>query len=326
MGKSRSIAQQLIHAIADCSAIGESKRSYKLQHDGDTGYKIFGISYKKDLQKTARDLGNYIRENHPDIKRVRDITPDALQGYLQSKHSCSLSYAQRQISHIGKLQECCSHTYGRSDWHTDRIRVPARQNIQEDKIRTHVASEYQFSRLLGVMHTPRSGESWKALILSHDAGLRVQESAMVKFGRLSPSGGRWGCGTITLQGAEDGCKGGRWRTVDIITPEARERLQMCMSGLQPGDNVIRSKMGQPLDPGSIDRALQRAVQRTPDVRESWAANNGIHAFRKSFAQQSYDAARHSGSSKKEAVAYVNQQLGHGHDRSDLTRTYIQNLW
>lgn len=326
MGKARSITQQLIHAIADCSAIGESKRSYKLQNNGDSGYKIFGKEYKDDLQKTSRDLGGYIKENYPSIRRVRDITPDALQNYLQSKHNCSLSYINRQISHINKLQKCCSHTYGKSDWKTDRLRVPAQQDIPEEKIRSHVATEYEFSRLLGVMHTPRAGESWKAVILAKDAGLRVQETANIRVGRLQETGGKWGCGTITLQGAQDGCKGGRWRTVDILSPEARNRLKTCVNGLQPGDYIIRGKDMQPLQPDSINRALQRAIKRTPDLQESWDKNNGLHAFRKSFAQACYDAARNSGCSKKEAADYANKQLGHGHNRSDLTAVYIQNQW
>lgn len=330
MSKSRSLTQQLIHAVADCSAVGESKRSYKAQHDGDTGYKVFGVTYGADLRKTARDLGAYLREHNPDIRRVRDITPDALQGYLQSKRNCSLAYVQRQMSHINKLERCVAHTYGRTDWRTDRLRVPARQDVPIEKIRTHVATEYQFSRLLGVMHTPRAGESWKAVVLAHDAGLRVNESAHVgmQYGRLQLHGGRWGCGYIRIYGKEDGAKGGRWRTIDILSPEAGKRLQTCVEGLKPGDYIIRRKDDpqKPLQADSINRALQRAIARTPDLQEEWQRNNGLHAFRKSFAQTSYDAARNSGCSRKEAADYANAQLGHGHDRSDLTAVYIENQW
>lgn len=326
MGKSRSITQQLIHAVTDCSAIGESKRSYKEQN-GDTGYKVFSVEYKNDLRKTASDLGAYIRE-HTDIKLARDIDPDTLQGYLQHKveAGCSAAYVGKMQSHIVKLERCCQHTFGKTDWHTDRLRVPAMQDTPVEKIRDKVATDYEYARLIGEMRRPGSGEAWKAVVLSREAGLRVQETANVCVGRLRETGGRWGCGTLTLQGKTDGCKGGRWRTVDILTPEARERLLQVTAGLRPGDHIVRGRTGEPMQPDSINRALQRAIARCPDLQEHWRANNGLHAFRKAFAQQSYDAARNSGCSKRESADYANRQLGHGNNRTDLTKAYISNLW
>jgi hypothetical protein len=272
-------------------------------------------------------IGTWIRQEHPDIKTARDIRPEHLQEFLQTKTGCSTEYVSKLISHINKIDRCCSHVFARCDWHTDSLRLPAMEPTE--KTRDYVASEYDFSRLLGVMTRPGTrSEAWKGLIWSHDAGCRVKEDAKIKYGRLNPTGGRWGCGTVTVKGSEDGAKGGRWRTIDILTPEARERLQKACEGLHPGDYIIRSSHdpSQPLDRDSLSKALSRAVKSTPDIANHWKKGNGFHSFRKTFAQASYDAARGSGCSKKEAKDYASCQLGHGKDRDDVIRRYVENVW
>lgn len=327
MGKSRSISQQLIHAISVCGAIGQSKRSYKGQH-GDTGYKIFSIGYRDDLKKTARDLGDYIRENHPDIRMSRNISADVLQGYLQHKaeNGCTATYLSKLQSHLVKMDKCCSHAFGSTDWHTDRLQLPAVKDGATEKIRDKVATDTEYQKLLTIMQQPNRGEAWKAVILAREAGLRVQEAAEVKVGRLTQTGGRWGCGTITLQGKIDGTKGGRWRTVDILSKESAKALKTVFEGLKAGEHAIKQKNGLPVKSDSLNRALQRAVASDPKIAADWKKNNGMHVFRKAFAQECYDAARNTGCSKKEASDYANQQLGHGYDRTDLTAAYIQNQW
>lgn len=326
MGKSRSIDQQLIHSIADCSAIGESKRSYKGQHSGLTGYKIFSLGYRDDLKVTAKDLGHFIRSADPEIRMARSITREVLQEYLQSKadSGCTAEYLGKLKSHICKLEVCTAHTYGKTGWHADQLQIP--DSAAKDKVRDKSANDVEYKQLLEVMTRPGCGEAWKALVLARESGLRVQEAACVRVGRLSSTGGRWSCGTITLQGKEDGAKGGRWRTVDILSPEALKRLKSATEGLQAGDRIISSSKGGPIDPDSLNTALSRAVKKCPEVAATWKKGNGFHAFRKAFAQECYDVLRSTGSSKKEAEDYSNHQLGHGSDRSDLTKVYILNRW
>lgn len=330
MSKFRSITQQLIHALCESAAIGESKRGYKGQHDGSTDYKVFSIAYMNDLRTTAQDLGAYIRATDPTCRRVRDIYPAVLQKFLQDKATAGLSRESlsKLQSHICKLERCTSHTYGCTAWHTEQLRLPSVQpDKQPSKIRDYVASDKDVIRLIEAMRQPRCGESWKAVVLSRYAGLRVSEAAMVRAGRINERGGRWGCGTITLQGKEDGCKGGRWRTVDILTPEAADWLRKAVEGRRAGEFIIQQVQNDsPVKADSLRRALKRAVARDPEVVAHWKSNNGYHAFRKAFAQQSYDVARRSGCDKKDAADYANKQLGHGRDRTELTAAYIHNQW
>lgn len=316
------------HAIAECAEFEESKRSYMMQNGGTTGYKVFGKAYKEDLYATAKMFGDWMKEEHPEVKKVRYVRVEHLREFLQTKTGCSPEYVNKLISHFRKIEKCCTKIYGNCIYmRTKSLSLPAMEPTE--KTRDYVATEYDFSRLIGVMTRPGTrSEAWKGLIWSHDAGCRVNEDSRIKFGRLTPTGGRWGCGTVTIQGAEDGAKGGRWRVVDILTPEARDRLQRACEGLKPGDYIIRSSRNPslPIDRDSLSRALSRAVKSTPDIANHWKKGNGFHSFRKTFAQASYDAARGSGCSKKEAKDYASCQLGHGEDRDDVIRRYVENVW
>lgn len=319
--RKRSMQQQLIHALSDCSAIGESKRSRQKQV-GEDDYKVYSVAYMNDLRTTAKDLGEFIKRMDPDIRFVRNVTVDVLQAYLQKKADSGLSreYLCKLHSHLCKLELCIDKTYGCTDWRVEQLRVPA---IFSKKTRDHVACEADVQELIKVMRQPHCGDAWKAVVLAYSAGLRVNEAANVRVGRLNKRGGRWGCGTITLRGSEDGCKGGRWRTIDILSTEHRDALSEVIKGLNSDDYVITGRNGSPVKSDSLNRALKRAVERSGIP---WKEGNGFHAMRKSFAQSSYDAARMSGCSKRESEDYANKQLGHGANRSDLTKVYISRLW
>lgn len=329
---SHNLRSQIIYAINQCTAYGESKRSASGGVSGaDAGYKVYSVAYHGDLCTAAGSLAAYIRNTYPDCRRVRDITPAMLQGYLQHRADIGRDNANtltKTISHIGKIGRCCQHVYGRCDWQADSLRLPAvTPELSREEIRTKIATDTEYSTILGAMRRPGCGQSWKAIPLARYAGLRVNECANVTLAAYSPHGGRYGCGQIVLRGKEDGCKGGRPRTVDILTPEGRDAIRDVCADVRSGQPIIQRADGGRLQADSINRAISRAVHKVlpPDQAASWR-DNGCHAFRKAFAQECYNSVRMAGGTRQEAADYANQQLGHGRNRSDLTAVYIGNRW
>lgn len=320
--KKRSLQAQFIFAINESTRYGESKRSGR--DDSRNEYKIYSRNYHDDLIDTAKNIAGFIRDRYPDVKLIRDIKSSYLTEFLASKRDiCSSESIKKYKSHIVKLEKICRHRFGKIDWIAEKIDLPAYRPIDFDreKIRDKVATEIDYSRILSAMKESRS-EAWKILPLARFGGLRINEAANVKVERFAFTGGRWGCGWILLKGKEDGCKGGRPRRVDILTPEARKALQEAVKGSQTG-YVISKADGSPLKAKSLEKALQRAIMKSG---VDWKTGNGLHAFRKTFSQECYDSVRSYGGSKNDAAGYSNQQLGHGSDRSDLTKAYVSNLW
>lgn len=329
---SHNLRAQLIHAVNECTAYGESKRSASGGVSGaDGGYKIYSVAYHGDLCTAAGALAAYIKQEFPDCRKVRDITPAMLQGFLQHRADIgrdNTNTLQKLQSHIGKLERCCQHTYGRMDWKTGSLQLPAvAPELTREELRVKVATDLEYNQILGAMRRPGCGQAWKALPLARYAGLRVRECANVTLHAFTPHGGRYGCGQVVLQGKTDGCKGGRPRTIDILSPEGKEVLREVFADVRSGQPVIQAKGGGALQPDSINRAISRAVGKAlpPKQAAEWR-HNGCHAFRKAFAQECYNAVRMAGGTKGEAADYANQQLGHGQNRADLTAVYIANRW
>ena len=319
-----SIKTQMQYAfdtVADSK--GQSKRSYRGAHDG-YDEKVFSRSYGKDLRTDRMPhFARYLKENYPDVKMVKDIKPEHLQGYfdLMAK-TCNTTTLGTRKEQMKKIEQICQKCYGRMNWKTEDVRIPMSECPEH--VREYVATDEVYKTLKDDMRTHGRSEAWKSLPLSRYAGCRLNEAAEIKIGRLIDHGGRWGYGTITLQGKDDGTKGGRWRTVDITSPEALQDLKEAIGTRSGGEYVIqKEKGGRFADNDSISARIRDAVKRTG---AELPKHNKNHAFRKLFAQDSYDLARCSGDSKRDAADYSNKQLGHGKNRDDDTRRYVHNQW
>lgn len=323
MSKHRSLYNQIDHAIREAQSRGESKRSYMREH-GSTNEKLFSDGYTGDIKDTAGALCRYIKATNPDIKFIRDIRKEDLQEFLKEKSlTANAETCAKYKSHLIKLERVCRSRYGRCiDWNTSKLIVPINTDLP-CSIRDYVATQADYGKLKTAMQTGRS-ETWKSVVLSRYIGCRVNETANIRIGRYNPDGGRWGYGTVTLQGKEDGTKGGRWRTIDIISAEARKELSEAFEGRSGGQYVIQQRNGQPVKTGSITRAWERACVRQKIDLPKYNKN---HSFRKMFAQQCYDLARSVGDTKTQALDYAaSNQLGHGTGRKDSANTYVHNQW
>lgn len=322
MSKHRSLENQMLHALANAKSQGESKRSYRSE-TGSTGAKVFSMAYETDLRDTIKNVCQYLKDS-TEIRYVKDIQKSDLQNYLREKSlTCNYETCSKIKSHLVKVEKICQSRYGKCiDWQSNKTTVPV--NLDRPvNVKDYVATTADYAKIKTAMQTGRS-EAWKSVVLSRYAGCRVRETAYIKIGRYTPDGGRWGYGTVTLQGKEDGAKGGRWRTYDIISKEAQRELSEVFSGRSGGEYVIQQKSGEPLDPKSITRAMERACKKTDVDLPKYNKN---HAFRKLFAQECYDLIRSTGATKKDSLNYAaSNQLGHGIGRGDSATTYVHNQW
>ena len=332
MAKKRSLSNQLIHALGQNRAYGESKRSYKKGHGNSTDAKIFGNEHYEDLQKEAKQIAEFVKKEHPDIKWAREITPDILQEYLQSKADAGVKQLtlQKKISYIRKLETCVSKTFGKTQWHTELLAVPEVSQKQSEKARTVSATDAEFEQILAELQKnaarKNGSNAWRALVLARHANLRSQEAACIKLGRFSPVGGKYGCGTLTVQGKEDGAKGGRWRVVDILTPAGRDAIKATVQDCGSGENIVQKSDGTPISPDGIDKAYYRVIKKLGFDMDKWRWNCGNHPFRKAYAQELWDACRSAGGSREDAGKLVNTELGHGENRKKLLDVYVKNQW
>lgn len=317
--KNSNLGYQLTSAISACTYDGHSKRSYRQSHGGDTGYRIFGFTYKGDLCETAKELGKFIHYKYPDIRLVRDIKPYMVQEYMDYKsRTCNIRTIEKIYSHIRKIDLVIQHKY-KAKGYSDHIHMP---DIQDSpKLRDKMITDADFDKLINSLSKSRSG-AVKSAILSRYAGLRLEETNEIRMDRFSDKGGKWGYGTFdVLKG--DGAKGNRIRHLDIATADGRDAIRGIVKGLQPGQLIVFKADGTKYDKKSITRTIERHMDKLGMVEYK---QNRNHAMRKAFAQECYDLCRRAGDSKPDALGYVNKQLGHGYDRKDIDEVYVLTQW
>lgn len=326
---SHSIKNQLQQSVSAACHPGGSKRSERGNPDND--WRIYSCggadpskTYAGYLKGLAGELGTWIRENYPDCKMAYQISPSILQGFLNSKadRGVAASTIKKDLSGIRKLEKCVGHQFrnARIDWKTDTIHVPV--GCQEEKQRDKVMDDRTYERVLDAMS--KKTETYKSLILSRVAGLRVRETCLVHRECVHLDGGRYGYGYISLRsGAIDGAKHGRPRVIDILSSADREQLREICQGVRPGQTIMRKSDGEPYRVDSV-------------LGQEWSQNKN-HAVRKSFAQRAYDVIRKETAeqgygeqdSRRMAEDYASDQLGHGTDRADRERlldVYIGIRW
>lgn len=320
MSKISSLHNQGLQAIISCIAIGQSKRR-DLRQIGAPDWKIYSVAYLDDLKDTNDNLMRYVHTAYPGCKYIRDISPEMIQSWLDAKRDNGASQAQigKLMTHLVKLEKCYKHKYSGIDLRLGDVSVPVCKI--NGKQRDLVMDDDAYHTILAAM--PKTTQAYKSIILSHTLGLRIDETANIHEDHICLSGGRWGYGYVVLHGSADGTKGGRWRTVDILSQADADAVKTCLDGVKRGQTVICKADGTPYKPDSLNRAIERSMSK---IGLTEYRQNKNHALRKNFAQRCYDAIRLSGGDKKKAIAYTNQQIGHGDNRRDLTSVYIANQW
>lgn len=336
-----SIKNQLEQSVSAACHPAGSKRSERTNPGND--WRIYSCggaepdkTYAGYLKGISADLGKWIKENYPDCRKAYQISPSILQGWLNSKaeKGVAASTLRGYVSGLKKIEKCVAHHFRSSniDWKTSSIHVP--EGCMEDKQRDKVMSDEVYNKVLGAMS--KKTETYKSIVLSNIAGLRVRETCQIHRECVHLQGGRYGFGYITLRsGAIDGAKHGRARTIDLLSARDRDKLREICQDVRPGQTIMRMQDGQPYKKDSVQRAITRACVKV-GIREEWHQNKN-HAIRKAYAQRVYDTVRKETAeqgysateSRRIAENYASDQLGHNGERADRERlldTYVAFRW
>ena len=323
---SQTIKKQLENVVYGCISSGHSKRADKFNDAIDTSWKIYSDTSWQDMRDLARNLGDYIRDHHPDITRVYHIGSEVIQAYLESKASTCVDETLRKIySRLKKFESCCKHVYFRDkdkfNWGMEKVTVPKSIKVAEYKKDKPIPLEVAKTAIFD-LHEKRS-ETVNAVVVSTYVGTRVEESTCLKVGNIHFSGGEFGLGWVQIiKGSEGGAKGGRPRVIPIINKEAHDTLKSVVAGKNPDDYVVSTTKGDKMTPDNVNVMFRDVLKERHGDTYLF---NGCHGLRKSFAQRYYDIVREK-RSKEEAVSKTNMVLGHGKNRGEQgIKTYVANM-
>jgi len=303
--KNRNINGQIAYAINKCFKEGIDKRAYKIKAGRAMGDKVFSYAEKYRLKDMAKSLQKFLKDNGRDVKYVKDIQSEDIQGYLESEKArgCTQNTIDTYANSLFKIQEAINATYGvRTNWRSE-ISIPVAEKAHSvDRGVNSVITREDYNKILDYAAKNRS-ESGYAVRLQDFLGVRVEEVARISRDNINLEDR-----TIKLVNT----KGGRELTRDI----PNDRVELVKEVLEHNyhEDRLFSIKGD-----SINRYLNRIEDKLRIERHS------NHDIRRLIAQEKFDGYRKSGLSIKDAANKTSAWLSHGDNRNELLEKSYINL-
>lgn len=294
MGKIRNIKYQYRYVIDQHFREGMDKHSMKRNHDMK-GDKIFSYADRKNLIDLSSNFSNYMKEHHPEIKMVRDITSEHIQEFINTKsEECSQKTLEQYQSRFRKLEILVTQTY-KTDVNYHDVTVPLSHKNGGGKIRDFMMSDSDYQKMLNTTNNNLR----KGLVLSKEFGLRCSEISKLRYSDIKSDG-------ILVVDS----KGKRSRFVPVENEKQKDTIKQFRQGQQGRVCPIQAE------------SLQQSFNREKKRQGICDGNGAFHTLRKSFATTKYQEYRSQGMSVQKSLDKVSEVLGHGSNRNELMKQYI----
>lgn len=299
----RNLKWQFLNAINNNFKEGMDKHSLKADGMMDKT-RIFSYSDRENLKDVASNFSNYMKENYSEVKMVKDIKSEHIQGFLNSKaDSCSKKTLEQYASKFNKLENVVNSTYGTNASYKGFV-VPA--TVEQTKIRNVAMTKNDFKKLENGFANSKSSAK-EAIQLSSKLGLRVSETVKLQGRDINLDKG-----TVFIKDA----KGGRDRDVPIRN-EDKQYFANLKASVGATERIC------PVQSDSINKAVQRTMERV-GIADKYK-DTSIHSIRKMYAQEEYDRYRAEGMEIDKALGQVSVQLGHSENRLELMKEYVLDI-
>lgn len=305
--KKHSLKSQFNHAISGAYKQA-SKKGDRENPEIDHTKNLYSIRRTEALRGLADSFCKYMKENHPEIKWVKDVSRVHVQEYIKSRENqWSERTALEKISQFKKLEIIVNDRFNCRSTFSRDLEVSPKKISTRDKAMEKADFEKVREEASKSTSPARDG-----LELGYRFGLRA-------------------CEVVGLQGKQidleknvlhlTETKGGKHRDVPI-----RERDREFARDLKEraGDGLC-----VPLKQDSFQRQLKRYIERA-GLSDKYQ-NTTEHAIRKLYVRERMEELRGTEKAdpridhnERNAWEIVQQEIGHGEKfRSALYNTYVR---
>lgn len=300
MSKHRSITQQLQYSIRDHITLGHSKYAERAM---GVENRIYSIQHSENLLQTADQFGRWLKENHPEIKWVKNIRPEIVKEYIEFKQNqgqWNSNTIYTKVSQLGKIGELVNETYHS---HVD-FKINFVKPSPDGNIRNVAMDRVDIEKLKTALAPESNGRT--AVEVADRAGLRIREIAHLRAENIN----------LEKQIIEirEGGKNGKYRDVPIRNKDLNYFRDLK-------GRIGTGYVTHGVQEDSLNRAMRRALEREGLAEKYEKTTN--HAIRKTYARDRYEEELRNGQNEKRAWETIQEELGHEpHTRNELLHTYI----
>lgn len=309
------LERQFLVAANQAFKEGLDKHAMKMKGGIWRSSQIFSYSSKDNLIDFSKNLCNWIHENYPDVKKIKEISVEMLNEFLRYKDTyVSQNTISAYISHIRKWERVIFGSFKVKVHWSKGLERPGPISKEEKEIkRIQQMNREDFNKIRELSGDSRS-KATVAIEISARIGARVSGAVALRVQDISPdNSGRWGFGKVYLKE-----KGARERYVDIKNEEDRTYLMEQMAGRKDDERLVDIKKD------SANKQLNRIMEKL-GIKHKYP-DTGFHSIRKMWAQETWDMCRKSGMGWEETKRYLNRQLGHSSDRDiGLLSIYVKKM-
>ena len=300
----RNLYGQMTYAINKNFKEGVDKRAYKQANGKKMSERIFSYGEKFRLKQLAKAFQIYAKENNLNVKLVKDIRPEQIQGFLEAakERGCTQNTINSYANSLFKIQNAINATYNIDLKWREEIAIPQveRKNSFNRGVDS-VISRDDYNKILNYTENNFS-QSGLALQMQNWLGVRVEEIARIKKEFISLKDR-----TITFKNTKGGKK--------LIRNIPEDKMEFVKSVIE--HNFHKERLFS-IEGKSINKYLNRVQDQLGLERHS------NHDIRRLIAQEKYNSFREKGMSIKEAANQTSKWLSHGDDRTSmLEKSYIK---
>lgn len=279
--KKRSFKQQIFNAIDSRFKVGQGRSKHQDKRNGAN--KKHDIIYMADEHKKIKDtmseIGDYIKENHPELWREQldKIPVEVFDNFLKTKTDCSQNTIKSYQGRIEKAFRCAGAVYKTGDFeHMNYINTPLSDRSEEATLRDiaigrdtlELALRYmgkgsggQIGNKIASMFGPRVFEIEK---------IQVKDVDFKKKVLVIPKG-----------------KGAKRREIPMTDNQAAIMAELCKDK-KPGQRLCGC--GQDAIHKSLIRALERIDKEfgTDLSKQLTDKKTNTHAIRKLIATEGFN--------------------------------------
>lgn len=281
--------------------IRASQKAAGLDPKKTQDWHVYSFSDTKALYQMASQFGRFA-QHELGVRKARDLRMEHAKAFLEDRRQagCTKSTLDTYVNTLKHLSKCVNHKFQSAEIDFSELKAPEAPPAPKREQMT----QEQYVAVINCMPQSKSKDAIRLArsFAPRDGSILVFEVRDVDL--------EHNLFTVYRD------KGGRTRKLPIETEEQRELLTRLIAGKGPRDKLITLK------PGSADKSLRRAMERSGVCQNLLKEKTGIHSIRKLVAQERYDQLKEAGRSKKEAAGDVSEYLGHGRNRKDIREKYI----
>ena len=326
MAKRKSIAQQMKQEIYKQAKEGIGRSRHEDKRNGEAYNKIYSERSMRTHLSRAEQFGNWMKREHPQIRQLRDITPEIAKQYVnhQLDRDRSVQTIKADLTMLNKIMVNQGHwserltrtdlqIATREDPRNNNQARTAEQRALDEKLNAKYARAIEYGQAFGLRRSELSYDRSRQTT----AGTKSLYEHQGKLYHVTTG------------------KGGRLRAIECLKTHEKAIREQYGQHIQPMPEYLQKGIDGTYTKHEIERfkeehkeseaffeKLDRDLRVHVECRQFYAEHKLEEIQEERRFSQVDELRVNDVTLTREEGNFISHQLGHGNDRLDVLSSYL----